>query len=344
MRFISLCAAMILVASCSAPAHRSEEMAENASESAAPGAPDPEYGPAAEGAEAAAGAEAAGPAEPATGSDAAEGAEPVRDGAGSEPGAALPGVRLPPTTDDGAAADLAFCAPVRRRLSAADCQAITDQQASLESGIAAFKPPPTMVRGQVERVRFAIGSESDRATTVRAAGGDGDGGVVPVKIGRFMTATLSGANFKITPIGDPGRDLGASSSELWEWDVEPQREGNHVLQVRVETFAESDDGERTRLSLYRSPPIAVAVVVSSRDQRLDRVRDFEEETTVWQRLVEALTGWFGAAAALVLAISLLVWRLRSFGRRPEADSDAEAGAGEPDGEGDVVDDPPPPQS
>lgn len=322
MRKLVLCAAMLLMAGCGGPAQRSEEVTEQASESPALPPALPEDAPQADPLDDPMAEEVAAAGTQASAAEAK--ADIVADAASASAEAESEDVA--PESDDKAIDTAPFCAPVHRRLPDAVCQNIKDQQAALEAGVAAFRPSERMERGTTTRVRLAIGAADGRAETARAAGGV-EADLVPVKIGRFMSATLSGANFQITPDRDPHRDLGASSSETWEWNVVPEREGQQILQAQVETFAVGDDGSRTRLSIYRSEPIAVAVFVSARDERLDDVKRWEEETGVWRGLVEALTGWAGALAALILALSLIAWRIRRFGRESEIDEVVGTAAG-----------------
>lgn len=220
-----------------------------------------------------------------------------------------------------------WCAAARATLSAAECRSLAEQRDSLEQGVAAFNPPRTMMRGEATRVVLAIGAEADRAETVHAAGGTPSGAqVAPVRIGRYMRASLSGSAFTIAAIGEPGRDLGMSSSEQWEWDVTPTREGDQTLQVRVESFAQDAQGRATRLKLYQSPPIAVSVTITDRQKRSEAIGDLKGDLDDTAGLFQSLRGWLLALAGVIVAASLVVWRMRGFGKKPDDDKNNPSGS------------------
>ncbi|WHO39920.1 hypothetical protein PMI04_004825 [Sphingobium sp. AP49] len=220
-----------------------------------------------------------------------------------------------------------WCAAARATMSAAECQSLTQQRDSLEQGVAAFNPPRTMMRDEPTRVVLAIGSEAESAETVRAAGGPPSGAqVAPVRIGRYMSATLSGSAFTITPIGEAKRDLGMSGSEQWEWDVTPTREGDQTLQVRVESFAQDAQGHATRLKLYQSSPIAVSVTVTDRQKRSAAIGTMKGDLDDTTGLFKSLRGWLLALAGVIVAASLVVWRMRGFGKKPDDDKNDPTGS------------------
>jgi hypothetical protein len=202
----------------------------------------------------------------------------------------------------------------------ARCANLTAQKQNLENGVAAFNPPRTMTMGKPTRVILPIGPKAEERDVVIAAGGSPGTAVrVAVKIGEHMTATLTGSAFKIVPVGDPRRDLGLSSSETWEWDVTPTAEGNQTLRVEIETFAEDDQGKRTRIALFRSNPITVDVAVTADE----KWRQKNEHAAGWfdamKPLLESVTAWLVGLGALILAAGVVWWRLRNFGRKPEDD-------------------------
>lgn len=241
---------------------------------------------------------------------------PVYGGGSVEPGNAAGG-----TADD------PWCPAARAAMPAARCAALTAQRDSLEQGVAAFNPPRMMMRGAATRVVLAIGAQVERSETVRAAGGrPADVQVAPVRIGRYMRAALSGSAFDIVPIGDPRRDLGMSGSEQWEWDVTPTRAGDQTLQVRIETFAQDGEGHATRLKLYQSAPIAVSVHVTDREARAEKIQTAKDDIKDTTGLLESLRGWLLALAGVIVAASLVVWRMRGFGKKPDDDKNDPSGS------------------
>jgi len=260
-----------------------------------------------------------------------------RDGASPNPGAAGSGVENaianiediqpgagPDAINAGSAAAggeaSAWCAIARARTSEAFCAELAVQRDSLAEGVAAFNPPRQMTLGEPTRVTLPIGAKAERAAVERQAGGaPGEAVSVEIRIGRYMTASLSGSAFDITPVGSPERDLGMSNREDWQWDVKPLAQGAQTLQVEVEAFARDEAGKRTRIELFRSEPIAVDVDVTGEQARKNAIDQASREIGNTTPLLETMTKWLGGLAALILAAGVVKWRLRNFGRRAPDD-------------------------
>lgn len=211
-----------------------------------------------------------------------------------------------------------WCGAARAYLSATDCRALEIQRDSLEQGVAAFNPPRSMMRGEATRVVLAIGPKAEESEVAAAAGGDASAvRVAPVRIGRYMTASLSGSAFTIAPVGNPQRDLGLSASEQWEWDVTPTREGAQTLQVRIETFAQDGRGNRTRIRLDQSPPVSVDVQVTDRERRSQTIGTIKGDVEDTTGLLKSLGAWLLALAGVIGALALVIWRIRGLGKKPE---------------------------
>lgn len=212
------------------------------------------------------------------------------------------------------------CAAFRANMTQARCDDLVQQQRELEAGVAAFNPERAMTLDKPVRLTLTIGAQADAAEVVRAAGGTpGQASTVGIRIGRYMTATLTGSAFNIVPVGDPQRDLGASSAETWQWDVTPLSRGPQTLQAQIETFAESE-GQRTRISLFRSDPVAVDVTVTGEQARADAINQANRELETSKPLLDNLAIWLGSLAALILAAGVVWWRIRNFSRKPKDDN------------------------
>lgn len=214
-----------------------------------------------------------------------------------------------------------YCPILKRRASAADCEAITEQAESLEAGLGAFNAPATMVAGAPSTVKFAIGAAGDIVDTARTAGGTIVKTItVPTKLGRFMTARLSGAGFKIVAADGlgPERDLGASDEELWTWQVTPERKGKLELLLTVSVEAADAAGQRTRIRLAtRTVPVEVSVT------RADQARAAAEQAAKDAELAAKVSkSWAGFFTNLALAITALgaligaIWYFRI--KKPDA--------------------------
>jgi hypothetical protein len=211
------------------------------------------------------------------------------------------------------------CAAFRANMTQARCDDLVQQQRELEAGVAAFNPQRAMTLNKPVRLTLTIGAQAEAADVVRTAGGTpGQAATVGIRIGRYMTATLTGSAFQIVPVGNPQRDLGASSAETWQWDVTPLSRGPQTLQAQIETFAESQ-GERTRVSLFRSDPVSIDVAVTGEQARADAINQASRELETTKPLLDNLAIWLGSLAAVVLAAGIVWWRIRNFGRRPKDD-------------------------
>lgn len=211
-----------------------------------------------------------------------------------------------------------WCAVARATMTVAQCQSLAIQRDSLEEGVVAFNPPREMIRGVATRVVLAIGAKTDETEVVGAAGGQPTAPrVSPVRIGRYMSAALSGSAFTIMPVGDPERDLGLSTSEQWEWDVTPTAQGRQSLQVRIETLAQDRHGNRTRIKLYQSPAVTVSVKVADREIVVEDLAKKKETVEGWTGLLKSISAWLIALAGVIAAAGLVVWRVRRLGQKPE---------------------------
>jgi hypothetical protein len=229
--------------------------------------------------------------------------------------------------------DVSWCALARREMTGKSCTDLQQQRDSLEEGVSAFDPPHEMTRGHVTRIGLAIGATEDAVVTVRSVGGTaGVTPTAPVKIGRYMAASLTGSAFDIVPVGDPKRDLGMSSNEFWEWDVTPKKEGAQTLQVSIEAFAQDDKGDRTRIKLYQSPPVSVTVLVSKQDKTHDAIDDIKGQVDDTTGLMKSVRAWLIALAGVAGAIGLVVWYVRNIGKKPpKGDSDKDGSDESDDG-------------
>lgn len=90
------------------------------------------------------------------------------------------------------------------------------------------------------------------------------------------------------------------------------------LRIEIETFAEYD-GQHTRISLFRSNPIAVDVDATGERAHKDVLERVGREIGTSQTLLGSLSAWLGSLAALILAAGAVWWRLHNFGRKARDD-------------------------
>jgi hypothetical protein len=131
--------------------------------------------------------------------------------------------------------------------------------------------------------------------------------------GRFMSADLSGAGFKIEAVTPKSQEIPERGQAAWEWKVTPLDAGKHWLTLT--TTAEADVGGK-RYTLATLPPTTKTVEVDVTWS--DRIGDLFDETPVWLKRIAAV---LGALAALLTAW----WGLRkaAAGQAPPPGQDGE---------------------
>ncbi len=200
----------------------------------------------------------------------------------------------------------AYCPVLKRTASAEDCAAITTQADNLEAGMGAFEAPAAMVVGQPSTAKFAVGAEGAIAeTTARVGGVIAKTVQVQTKIGRYMTARLSGGGFKIVADGTPERDLGASGEELWTWQVTPERKGTLELLLTVSVEAADARGQRTRIKLA-TKSVPVEVTVTKADQARADAEQSAKDAELAAKVSKSWASFFTNLALAVTALAGLI--------------------------------------
>lgn len=194
-------------------------------------------------------------------------------------------------------------------LTQAACRSLNNQFQNLEAGVGSLNAPAEMSLDGSYTVALAIGREEDeaevKATADAETGPTATSEVGDVRLAQRMRVTLSGSAFRITPEGETERELGLSRQATWRWQVTPIADGPQSLVATVQPIAVLPGGRRLDLdSAERYLNVQVRVTT---EQRLGRV----------ERFLKSTTGVLVALAALIAAISLIIWRMRSFGRKPD---------------------------
>src|SRR5947208_14665873 len=89
-----------------------------------------------------------------------------------------------------------------------------------------------MTVGKIDRVLVRI-SRSPSGDMYRDLQGPGTPETEVIQVGPNMTATLSGANFTISPINTADQYVPTQGFTQWAWDVTPTRWGQQVLILTV---------------------------------------------------------------------------------------------------------------
>lgn len=226
--------------------------------------------------------------------------------------------------EDEAAADdeIIYCSALKTETTAAQCRLIGRQIADLQDGIGELEAPEEMTRGDTAPVRFSIaptsasppsaaGSQSG-ASAPAAEGEEPQMAEIPVKIGRSMSAELTGSGFAIAPQGEQLRDLGAGSRAAWSWDLTALEAGERTLYLTVKAKAIDRDGRPTDLDLYEARrSVNVGVTTGQRLNDLGNIlRDLFK---TWEGALVALAALIGAITSIVWAVRKLIAALRGRG-------------------------------
>lgn len=252
--------------------------------------------------------------------DYADNADLVDWNVGEAANATMPGNVIARETD-------AYCPAVDYVTSAAQCRRFTDEKATLDAGLGVFNPPRQMVVGESRDLVLAVGRKADSAEVHEAVGGNESQHVeVRTPVGHFMTATLSGGGFDISPQGPQPKTLAADRSEAWQWRITARDAGPQKLLLTISVDATAPDGTRSRYDLARKP-IDIDVAVTDAQRREDNTKRLEDKIGHGTRVLGALEKWLIALAA-VLAAAGGVWiAIRTFGKGKDKGKDD--GAGKP---------------
>ena len=206
----------------------------------------------------------------------------------------------------------AYCEILQEDAPPTLCRRMADLPASLETGVAAFSPPAAMTRGETVTVEFAVARGRDLETAeVLLAGPDGRPQQFRPKIGRFMSAELTGEGFEISPSGVQEKDLFLSGSAVWRWRVKAVRADRHLLSLSAWVKVKLPD-DTLKPVWFKTVHRQVAVPVRFFPER---VADFVTDSGDW---IGRLDAWVKALATLVASLSALLIALRYFGRKKPA--------------------------
>jgi hypothetical protein len=182
-------------------------------------------------------AEAA-PAAPAWGAPteeekAAEPAAPAWDPPAAQPPAAEPALAAPAWGAPATVPATVAGAPAPALLGVPDVERLINQAVKkLKWGQIAFNPPHRMTVHRIERIEARVQRSLD-PEFLEGMQGSGSPQVESLKVGAFMTTTLSGPTFDITPLNPDRQLVQATRYTKWAWDVTARQRGRHNLALSV---------------------------------------------------------------------------------------------------------------
>jgi hypothetical protein len=198
-----------------------------------------------------------------------------------------------------------FCAEVGQRIAKVDCDDYAAQAQSAKDGLAAFNAPSPMTRGQGVTLQLAMSfkppanAQAQTPAQVIAALPGTPVNFTP-KVGRHMSAELSGAGFDISPSGPQTMDLGDGVT-TWEWKVTAKEEGAKTLVLKTVVNGVDAKGDLVALqSTVKDVPITVKV--GAWQTALDLLSGLPAYLNQIKLVLLALTGVVGAALGLWAAL------------------------------------------
>lgn len=237
------------------------------------------------------------------------------------------------STGNAAAGEDTYCPAVDYATSAAQCRRFTEEKATLEAGLGVFNTPSEMVVGESRDLVLGVGKKADAAEVHESVGGNAAQHVeVRTPVGHFMTATLSGGGFDITPEGPQPKTLAADRSEVWQWRITAKEAGPQKLLLTISVDATAPDGSRSRYDLARKP-IDINVKVTDAQRRDARAKALEDKLRRGTGVMGALEKWLIALAAVVVALGGVWIAVRTFGKGKDKGDATKKDAGTPDKKG-----------
>ncbi|RYD43320.1 MAG: hypothetical protein EOP63_10050 [Sphingomonadales bacterium] len=212
------------------------------------------------------------------------------------------------SSDPGAAGKIA-CPQLGGLATPEECANYSGLLATMQSGIAAFDPPRRMEMGRDYPVKLVIGAKEVAAQVVDSATDAGDVKTVDIRLGSWICAELLASQFELNGPSRQCKERGLSRMLSFDWTVSPKQDGKLKLGVKVESLAEQNGKP---LDTIDSRMIAV-------DVEADAIGRFDMMVS---RLTDSLGGVRTMLLALVSALgvlSVVVWRVRNLGKKPEKD-------------------------
>lgn len=187
-------------------------------------------------------------------------------------------------------------------------RALERQRRNLAPGVAEFHVPPDMVEKDEAEVWYKV--QASQVGTFRIVPGPGAATsgaasrVYHVKVGRCMSAELSGAGFAIRPAQDAIQNTGADRSAEWRWLVTPNRAGPRKLTLtsRVLAYVAGRCAEQLELLPRQERSVEVKVAPPGPAPAPDRPKPDPAP----EPKPGGIIGWLGLIGIFVTALAALL--------------------------------------
>ena len=215
--------------------------------------------------------------------------------------------------------DTIYCEAVDHDTSAAECRRYTREHANLQEGLGVFEAPRQMTLGESRDLILSVGKKANAGEVHASIGQERSKHVeIATQVGHFMTATLTGGGFDITPSGPQPKTLAADRSEVWQWRIKAKEEGLQRLVLTISVDATNADGTRSRFDL-ETRPFDIAVNVTDSERRTRRAQELKKKMDDGTTVLGGIEKLLIALAAVVVALGGVWIAIRTFGKKKDAE-------------------------
>lgn len=223
------------------------------------------------------------------------------------------------TENASAGDDSIYCEAVDHDTSAAECRRYTRERSNLQAGLGVFEAPKEMTLGESRDLILSVGKKANAGEVHATIGQDRAKHVeIPTQVGHYMTATLSGGGFDISPSGPQPKTLAADRSEVWQWRIKAKEEGPQRLVLTISVDATNADGTRSRYDL-ETRPFDIAVNVTDSERRSRKAQELKKKMDNGTTVLGGLEKLLIALAAVVVALGGVWIAIRTFGKKKDAE-------------------------
>lgn len=208
---------------------------------------------------------------------------------------------------------LAPCPALGNVVSIEDCERFTAIKEMAVEGNATLAAPPSMDAGESYDVFVTVGTKEQRASIEETARSVGTFETGELLLAPYVCAELSAEGFITDPALNSGpqcKERGAAPEQTFKWQVSPEVNRELTLKAQVTTYV-SEGGQ----SLGAVGTNTVSVKVNA-----GLWWRFDAAVNKATNSALGLQELLGILAAIIGIISLIVWRIKNMGKKPDKDA------------------------
>ena len=218
----------------------------------------------------------------------------------------MSGVEAPDNGVIVSASKLPYCDIVEDYVPADQCHQYADRIGHLQDGLGAFNPPTRMKQGETRLVELNVSRSPDKDNPANQIGGPADQKIpVPMKVGRYMSAKLTGEGFKIEPQEPDDQDLFLARDAHWSWRVTALPAAMHRLILTTYVQTPETAGGPLKPMWTRSKTVEVSVSVPPMARWTQWTKSVGDWAKTTQGMIVSLTALVAAIAGLIAALRAL---------------------------------------